>query len=177
MPVPAAVHSEVLALHEFFVTGVSIVGRIATTQELQQQLKAFADNLRTSGWRPRVTTSAKSLQSDLASKISEFTALLKNGLDQPSSSSAKRRHEASPADIIAALGTMSAENRAAVLVAFGVGAPWRQDLHLRGRLVSFGQDRRIPRLLCHCFRMWMSQLPYSPMQTWLKPQRMLTLPA
>ena len=123
MPVPAAVHSEVHALLEFFGTGVSIGGRIATTQELQQQLKAFADHLRTSGWRPRVTTPAKSLQSDLASNISELTALLKNGLNQPTSSSAKRGHEASPGDIIAALGTMSAENRAAVLVALGGGGP------------------------------------------------------
>ena len=123
MPVPATVHSEVHALLEFFGTGVTIGGRIATTQDMQQQLKAFIEHLRTSGWRPRVTAPAKSLQSDLASNISELTALLKNGLNQPVPSSAKRVHEASPGGIIAALGNMSPENRAAVLGALGGGGP------------------------------------------------------
>ena len=125
MPVPATVHSEVHALLEFFGTGVSIGGRLATTQDMQQQLKAFTDHLRSSGWRPRVTTPAKSLQSDLATNISELTALLKNGLNQPAPSSAKRVHEASTGDIIAALGNVSAENRAAGRGAWGGGGPHR----------------------------------------------------
>ncbi|CAE7253549.1 unnamed protein product [Symbiodinium natans] len=122
MAVPAAVHSEVHELLEFFGTGVSIGGRAVTTQDMQQQLKAFADHLRTSGWRPRVAAPSTSLQSDLASNISELTALLKNGLNTPTSSSAKRVHEASPGDIIAAMGNLSPENRAAVLVALGGGS-------------------------------------------------------
>eukprot|EP00439_Symbiodinium_sp_Y106_P026981 s6044_g3.t1 len=83
IPVPATVHSEVHTLLEFFGTGVSIGGRLATTQDMQQQLKAFTDHLRSSGWRPRASTG----------------------------------------DIIAGLGNMSAENRAAVLGASGDGDP------------------------------------------------------
>ena len=121
LAVPAAVHSEVRALVEFFSSGSSIAGRSATTQDMHQQLRAFVEQLRASGWCPGSRPPTTCTTNDLAGSISELTALLRNGLNPASASTAKRSHEPSPGDTLTSLNSMSPENRTAVLNALGAG--------------------------------------------------------
>ena len=88
---------------------------------MHQQLRAFVEQLRASGWCLGSRLPATGTTNDLAGSISELTALLRNGLNPAPASTAKRNHEPSPGDILTSLNSMSSEDRTAVLNALGAG--------------------------------------------------------